>query len=89
MHVWVQGLSSLTDSGEDFNRYDPEGEDFGETEGKHEGVFFFLSRFQFYREGVTDYTARSRVTLHTDGLLCDVSVTFVLLLSEGTHIQCL
>lgn len=56
------------------------------TKGKHEGVTF-LSRFQIYREGVTDYTAQSRVTLHTDRRLCDVSVKFVLLLSDENPIS--
>lgn len=79
MHVWVLGFSNLTDSGEDLKAQDLEGEDFGKTKGKHEGVIF-LSRFQIYREGVTDYTAQSRVTLHIDGRLCDVSVRFGLLL---------
>lgn len=55
-----------------------EGEGFEKTKGKHEGVIF-LSRFQIYREGVTDYTAQSRVTLHKDRLLCDDSL---LLLSD-------
>ena len=50
-----------------------EGEGFEETKGKHGGVIFLLARIQIYREGVTDYTAQSRVTLHTDGLLSDVS----------------
>lgn len=54
-----------------------EGEGFEKTKGKHEGVMF-LSRFQIYREGVTDYTAQSRVTLHTDRLLCDVSLLLLL-----------
>ncbi len=35
---------------------------------------------------MTDYTAQSGVTLHTDGLLCDVSVKFVLLRHGITHI---
>lgn len=50
-----------------------EGGGFGETEGAHERVTF-LWRVQIYREGVSDYTAQSRVTLHTNRLLCDVSL---------------
>lgn len=53
-----------------------EGEGFEETKGKHGGVIFLLARIQIYREGVTDYTAQSRVTLHTDGLLSDVSFCY-------------
>lgn len=53
---------------------------------KHEGVIF-LSRFQIYREGVTDYTAQSRVTLHTDGLRCDVSLKRALLDDNLTSLR--
>jgi len=63
-----------------------EGEDFEKTKGKHEGVIF-LSRFQIYREGVTDYTAQSRGTLHTDGLLCDFSVKSVFRLLDENLIS--
>lgn len=43
-----------------------EGEDSGKTKGKHEGVISFS---QIYSEGVTDYTAQRRGTLHIDGSL--------------------
>lgn len=65
-----------------------EGEDFEKTKGKHEGVVF-LSRFQIYREGVTGYTAQSRVTLHTDGLICDVSAKLALLLMSDENLASL
>lgn len=71
MRFWVLGFSNLTDSGVDLEGQDWNGEDFGKTEGKREGVIF-LPGFQIHREGVTGYTAQSRVTLHTDELLWDV-----------------
>lgn len=40
--------------------------------------------FQIYREGETDYTARGKVTLHTDRRLCDVTM---LLLSDKTKLE--
>lgn len=40
MHCWVLGLSNLTDSGEDLKGHDLEGEGFGKTKGKNEGVSF-------------------------------------------------